>query len=259
MKPDARAAAHLRRRRIPSARRAARAHLEDDRRLSRPTRQPRGRRAPRSAARAQAADDGPSRLDGRANVAVADPDAREALGLSGTARADHGWLHVAIVHAHRHTRQMFRMADPDAPRRSSPAPLRSHQRRPALTLQILLCLFGVPDGLRPQIEPSAGVEAAIAEQLRLPAVLAVTTKLAGDLTAVLPQRPERLTRPRHPRGWAVWRSASRRVRPPCSPNRPARWEELGRMFPIRLHLWLRGATPSFERSVTAPPNCGGFR
>jgi hypothetical protein len=49
----------------------------------------------------------------------------------------------------------------------------------------------VLDGLCSQIEPAAGIEVSIAEQLRLPAVLAVTPKLARDLTPVLPKRPER--------------------------------------------------------------------
>jgi hypothetical protein len=59
------------------------------------------------------------------------------------------------------------------------------QARPAVALKILPCLFRVRDGLRSQVEPAAGVELAIAEQLRLPAVLAVTPKLARDLAAVL--------------------------------------------------------------------------
>ena len=58
-------------------------------------------------------------------------------------------------------------------------------QRPTLALQIPPCLFGVFDGLRPQIEPPPGVELAIAEQLRLSAVLAVTPKLARDPTPSL--------------------------------------------------------------------------
>jgi hypothetical protein len=61
-----------------------------------------------------------------------------------------------------------------------------------VTLKIPSCLFRMRDSLRSQIEPAAGVELAIAEQLRLPAVLAVTPKLARDRPAVLAQRPQGL-------------------------------------------------------------------
>ena len=61
---------------------------------------------------------------------------------------------------------------------------------PALALKILPCLFVVRHGLRAQVEPSAGVELPVAEQLRLPAVLAVTPKLARDQPAAFSQRPQ---------------------------------------------------------------------